>query len=225
MKYTATLILIILCFKLFAQNNVINSDLRRTLLKGEKIEGDTCMMQALNLTEICDISPDIEIMVDRYIYNKTRANSRKCYMEGFIYIMINPYLIDIYTKQDLFDSLYSENCFSDKESIESKGSAYKLFISLANQNNNILWLDHGKKYYYNYKGYKLIISSYLPVTFNEVGTKTFYIIRNKDYKPCTKCDDWDYTLETIFEWGSTGIREVRYRDIKWTEGIPIEQFE
>jgi hypothetical protein len=188
---------------------------------------DCNIFQEFKTVEISDISHELEIMIDRYLYIKRKSNTKKCYKEGFILVSIIPYFIEEYTQRGLYDSLYSTNNLSNNDSLRIKiGSVYKVFICLINKNN---YAFKGKFsimpiYYYNYRGYRILLRSVIPLQFNEIGERKFHVLENPNYKNNCKCDNYDFSLETIFTWGYKSVTEVRYRDIITPEGSPREMF-
>lgn len=229
MKNTLLFVFFILFPNIYPQVNFTYSYVEDASCKDINNNSVMCNLQILRVTEILDISSELEAMIDRYLFIKKTKNTKECYQDGFIIVEVVPDFLSGYTNYRIFDSLYAINDLSKNDSFRrNTGSVYKVSICLINKNNKCFqWrFKNCKLYYYSYKGQKILIPEYIPLRFNKVGSKEFVILESPDFEYSGKCDEYDYTLETFFVWGPLTVTEVRYKDIIWPAGtLPREMFE
>ena len=208
------------CGNIYAQNEKLGSNVQKN-----SNTKDSNLISQIYVTEIADVSHELEIVIERYVFNKRKINTKKCYQDGYIFIIISSYYYKQFMKKNVFDSLYSVNNFSNNPLLGKRIGGYKLLVNLINK-NNMFFKDintYYKLYYYPYKQYKVLITSDLPLQFVEIGTKKLYVLNNPYYKGNCKCDELNYTVDTYFEWGNAGIGEIRFKDlIRFDGGMQID---
>ncbi len=177
----------------------------------------------LKVVEIQNISNELEIIIDRYIFNRRKINSVNCYKNGFIYLWISPSLNEQYTKKNVYDSLFSINDFRKNDLLKNEEATYNARLNLLNINSKSFFGISGfnKLYYYNYKGFRVLIVSLLPLKFDENKKMDIEVLNNLSYKQKGKCDNADYSDYVYFYFSKIHVSEFRFKDLihpKWTGG-------
>lgn len=160
--------------------------------------------------------------IERHI-KVAKVNKLKNKDAFFILIAVFPGIPEMSIPRKIHDSIYRTNDFLTEMPFDSLTPDYSLSIALGNKtymHNG--WRYFGESYstyYYNYKGYDILISSRLNLIFegeNKFISMALKLIRDEDIQLQSP-----YDVSTHYTFWNKYIQEVRYKTLiapPWTDG-------